>query len=585
MQSAKALQWIKYVSHTTGYPIQHARNGGEKMIGQYKVDGYFETKEGEKIVLEFHGDFWHGNPDMFSADTINPVNQTTMGELYQRTMKKKKFIEEQGYTYRLMWESEFDRLTREDVLLKTFLEGLDIVTPLQPRDAFYGGRTEAFTLFKEASEGEDISYYDFTSLYPYINKNGKVPLGHPEIITENFQDLSCYEGLIKCKVVPPRKLYLPVLPCRVNDKLLFALCRTCAEQKLQTPCPHSSDQRAFVGTWVTDELKKAVQKGYHVETIYEVWHFNDISLHDAYDDESQGVFAEYVNTFLKLKQEASGWPKWCSTEEEKLRYIQNYKEKEGIDLEYDKIEHNPGKRALAKLMLNSFWGKFGQRDNMTQVSYVKEPSALFAKLTSNSSKVTGLNFVNDKMMAMHWKHNEDFQEISGKTNVIIAAYTTAQARLKLYDIIEPLNRRVLYVDTDSVIFSSKEGEMKPPLGDFLGDLTDETPNNSILSFVSGGPKNYAYKLQHPNEDGTQTCCKIRGITLNHNNQLLINYSTVEQMVKSGDSNDVVTVIDTSKICRNKTTTTLLTRTVTKDYRIVFDKRVRTDDFASLPYGF
>lgn len=57
MQSAKALQWIKYLSHTQGHQIQHARNGGEKHIGPYMVDGYYETGEGEKVVFEFHGVF------------------------------------------------------------------------------------------------------------------------------------------------------------------------------------------------------------------------------------------------------------------------------------------------------------------------------------------------------------------------------------------------------------------------------------------------------------------------------------------------------------------------------------------------
>ena len=61
-QSAKALQWLKYLGHTTGYKIQHAMNGGEKRIGDYLVDGYYETEDGQKVVLEFHGDFWHGNP-------------------------------------------------------------------------------------------------------------------------------------------------------------------------------------------------------------------------------------------------------------------------------------------------------------------------------------------------------------------------------------------------------------------------------------------------------------------------------------------------------------------------------------------
>lgn len=73
---------------------------------------------------------------------------------------------------------------------------------------------------------------------------------------------------------------------------------------------------------------------------------------------STELFADYVNTFLKIKQEASGYPKDCTTEEQKQRYVEEYLEHEGIHLDPDKMEYNPGLRALAKRMLNSFWGKF-----------------------------------------------------------------------------------------------------------------------------------------------------------------------------------------------------------------------------------
>jgi hypothetical protein len=41
--SIKAMQWIKYLSTTEGVCIQYARNGGEKEIGPYKVDGYCDA--------------------------------------------------------------------------------------------------------------------------------------------------------------------------------------------------------------------------------------------------------------------------------------------------------------------------------------------------------------------------------------------------------------------------------------------------------------------------------------------------------------------------------------------------------------
>ncbi|XP_045211635.2 uncharacterized protein LOC123563108 [Mercenaria mercenaria] len=340
MQSVKALQWIKYLSHTQGHQIQHARNGGEKCLGPYMVDGYYETIGGEKVVLEFHGDFWHGNPTKYSNSTVNPVRKLTMGELYQRTLDKKKYLGENGYTYVSIWESEFDQQLIGDPVMAEFIKNCQIITPLQPRDAFFGGRTEAFTLYKEASSVETIQYYDVTSLYPFINKTGKVPLGHRTIITENFESLQNYEGLIKCKVIPPRQLFHSVLPCKVNGKLLFRLCKSCADVKNEGTCTHTDEQRSFVGTWVTDELQKAFEKGYQIANIYKVWYFENVSQYDP-NTMKGGVFTEYVNTFLKLKQEAIGWPSWCTTKELKQKYITQTHEKEGIWLDYENIQKIP----------------------------------------------------------------------------------------------------------------------------------------------------------------------------------------------------------------------------------------------------
>ena len=73
--------------------------------------------------------------------------------------------------------------------------------------------------------------------------------------------------------------------------------------------------------------------------------------------EKGGLFARYINTFLKFKQEASGPRDWINYEADMMRYIQQYFEKEGISLNLENIVTNPGMRALAKLCLNSFWGK------------------------------------------------------------------------------------------------------------------------------------------------------------------------------------------------------------------------------------
>jgi len=44
---------------------------------------------------------------------------------------------------------------------------------------------------------------------------------------------------------------------------------------------------------------KAVEKGYQILHIHEVWHFPE-------NQRKEGLFADYVNTWLKIKEEASG---------------------------------------------------------------------------------------------------------------------------------------------------------------------------------------------------------------------------------------------------------------------------------------
>ena len=204
-------------------------------------------------------------------------------------------------------------------------------------------------------------YVDFTSLYPWCNKNTQNIVGHPQIINENFADISTYFGLIKCTVLPPRGLLHPVLPYRTKENLMFPLCKTCVDTLNQNPCTHADQERAILGTWCHVELKKAIEKGYEVLKIHEVWHW---------EQTTDKLFKEYVDTFLKMKQQASGYPPGCVTDEQKQRYVEEYEQHEGIKLNSEEIEYNPGLRYLAKLLLNSLWGKYTFHNPSTLVSSV-----------------------------------------------------------------------------------------------------------------------------------------------------------------------------------------------------------------------
>ena len=164
----------------------------------------------------------------------------------------------------------------------------------------------------------------------------------------------------------------------------------------------------------------------------------------------------------------------------------------------------------------------GQRPNRPKTKVVADPKYYFELLTSAGVEVTNVNLVNDEVVEMFYT----MKEAAGNTNVVLAAFTTAQAGIKLYKVMRDLGRRVCYYDTDSIIYTVKEGEWEPSLGDHLGELTNELDDNDwIVVFVSAGPKNYAYKTHQG-----KTCCKVRGITLNFRTCEKVNFESMVDLV-------------------------------------------------------
>ncbi len=172
---------------------------------------------------------------------------------------------------------DFKRSKNPDLI--KFKMDNEYVEALNPRDCMYGGRTNALKLYHMCEENEIMRYYDFKSLYPYVQKYGIFPVGHPEIITENFKDIKEYFGLVKCTVLPPQNLLHPILPDRMRKKLLFHLCTTCALEQQYT-CNHTEKERVLTGSWVTLELNEAIKNGYIIKKIHEVWHYKESMQYD-----------------------------------------------------------------------------------------------------------------------------------------------------------------------------------------------------------------------------------------------------------------------------------------------------------------
>ena len=563
-----SINWLKWISDTQNIYIQHALNGGEFNISKIgKVDGFCKDTN---TVYEFQGCFWHECDKCHTENTINPFNQVEMGELRKRTQIKNQKIKDQGYNLVEVYECELAKNLEFKKWTKA--NEVKIVTPLNPRDAFFGGRTNVTKLKYDFKDDQKGRYVDFVSLYPTVQYFKTYPVGHPTKILNPITYDSKWFGFIKCKVDPPDNLYHPVLPvrahCGKSEKLLFPLCTTCAEQQQQTRCGHNVEERSITGTWCTNEINKAIEKGYRITRIYEVLHF---------EKNTDTLFRDYIKEFMRIKMENSKPP--VVGENCTYKSIDEFKKivKERLDIELGKIKHNEGKRQIAKLCLNSLWGKFGQRLNLTQTNYVTKPKEFFGILLDDTVDDLNIQFLTDEMVQTNYNPKNKFVGNHNNTNIFVAAFTTAHAREMLYGVLDKLGDQVLGYDTDSCWYVDRPGGNVIETGDSLGDLTDELEGDYITKWRGTGPKSYAY----------ETCkgeitCKVKGFTLNYQNSIKINGDVMEMLIQ--DPTKTVQVDKKGAITRDPKTKTLVNKDQTKMFSLNYNKRI-INNFDTLPYGY
>lgn len=463
-----------------------------------KEDGYkLETKD---EIIELLNCLDNGCIRCFKKTKIHPNKYLKMYELYYKW--KNQTYEK---PYMGIWQCELN-ITKGEL-------PLDI---LYMRDGFYGGRTEVFKTYFKCKPNQRIRYIDYNSLYPSVQSgefyeitdddiryiNGKrdiyFPVGFPEIIKpECFHNWKEYFGFIKCKMTPPKNLYLPLLPSKRNNKLMF-------------------DLYPKIGTWTSIEIQKAVELGYRIDKIYSIVHF---------PEKSNELFKEYVNTFIAKKIEAGGKDKY-ETKEELNKFIYDCQLR-GITIDIDKMESNPAMYFAFKLCLNNLWGKYAQRVEYKNVVDIYSLKSFEEYIENDDLEIVDIILHDTIARTITYETKHDLIKVPGYTNIAIAAYVTAHARLRLYEAMEIAGNHLLYTDTDSLLYWEYIDYPLPlKIGNHLGDLGDEiSKDDHIIEFVSIAPKSYAYITKNG-----KTCCKVKGITLNHVNEAKINFNSLKRIV-------------------------------------------------------
>lgn len=272
-----------------------------------------------------------------------------------------------------------------------------------------GGRTENFKrgLFKDAY------YYDYNSHYPAICKdgvdnNGKYPNPSSVRTLKNVpvDYIDCFDGISLAEIEIPY-MYIPLLGYHSDSKLYFPIGR-------------------LKGWWTNIELQKAVKLGYKINKIEEMIYYTKHFV----------PFKDCVKTLYDLR------------------------------LSYKREGNNPMEQLIKVLMNSGLFGKFAQKlNNKTEVYEIK------SMFVQKDGKVYIKE--RDKIIYLYdfqIRGNYVFENIEIPLRIpvyimpILASYTTAMARIKLFDCINKNPKETIYCDTDSLVVKRKLFESSNALG-------------------------------------------------------------------------------------------------------------------------
>lgn len=304
------------------------------------------------------------------------------------------------------------------------------------RDAYYGGRTECFRVGN--IKGGPFLTLDVNSMYPHVMRFNPMPiqlLKYTESPSIRNLDITLKKFAVVAEVEVDTDT--PLYPYRHNNKLIFPVGR-------------------FRTNLCTIGLREAIARGHLVD------------VHRMAIYRKAVIFQEFVDYLYELK----------------LKY---------------KKEDNIIMTTLTKYILNSLYGKWGQRKPVLKESKEITFDGYYRQITYIFPE--GLQGIEYKMFNKHiWQVGI---EDSPNSFTAISAHITEAARFLLWNIIEDIGvDKVFYCDTDSIKIRKKDLKyLDYPLHDTnLGALKVEEETNKLFIL---GPKSYITEKQR----------KIKGVPM------------------------------------------------------------------------
>lgn len=590
-QCKEAVLWLYKISQTTLEPIYYLGNSLKEWFDfdlQMNFDGYCPVTDTVYVFLKC--DYWGCEMCMQEHHEFNWIIPSRNKYASDLRVEFEHMMDSLHYNYTrvvYIWEHNFIANTDEYTT--------ECCNLLQPEQCFYGGRCEVFKPFVRATD-RPINYLDVTSLYPFVYTQ-PLPIGIPiHLIGTNIDKnrlhptaSNRYWGFVKCSVIPLKSDMIGLLPKRDPDtgRLFFPV-------------------EPMTGCWCTNELYLAMQNGYQVTEVYEIYHWLPRHISDKH-------LKPYVSYFFKLKQEAEGWKKLGASseepsEEEKDEIVERLYIQNGNlgRIDKTKVKKNAVKRALAKLYLNSLWGKFAQKSSKSNHTTIYGSQQLIELISNPYVEFDSCMFreVSPGVYKANYKIKEEFTASVKHGNLFIGAAVTSTARCILHSkMLQVGPENMIYCDTDSIIFL--KNLVLGVLTDVgLGKWTDEYPKHFIMQFYGLAPKLYSLMLQEKNsENEPYETFRAKGVQLTLENQKQMVFNNVKPLIENlmtGKNLDQCVEVSNMNIFTNSTNNFLpfgqvYTRYNKKKVRGIITKRFfelmeevdwdKIDEIQTYPFGY
>lgn len=239
-----------------------------------------------------------------------------------------------------------------------------------------------------------------------------------------------------------------------------------------------------------------------------------------------------------------------------------------------------------------------QRENSKQTTVVHTKEDLFELLLAPVAEINDLYFVNDDTAWISWNYTEDIiksslLDESRNLSLITGAYVVAQARLLLYDIMCKLGDRLLYTDTDSVIFihSDDPNDFNPSIGSNIGELSDEVDTDSIITEFCGiGAKSYSIRMKNEKTNKFSELSKLKGFQSTPTTKSQLCFDNYKKMIfgscmANGDGIDSLTIYSKTKNINRRKFFNIVTVEQQKKFGYTFDKRLVRENYTTTPFGY